>query len=129
MASQNAGNDLPPEKMSINLQIVSPSVGVSRPLQFPTTPAITTIKALKGMIREALPIRPADSHQRLIYRGKALVREEQSLLEVMGAENVSGFVYTRTPILMTIGSQRRPAHDPPRSSRRRKPTRADSDRP
>lgn len=88
MASQTPSNDVPAED-AVNLQIVSPSVGVNRPLLFPATPSATTIKALKGMIRGALPIRPADESQRLIYRGKALLRETDSLLDVMGAENVS----------------------------------------
>lgn len=88
MASQSANNDVAPEQTNINLQIVSPSVGVNRPLQFPATPAATTIKALKGMIRDALPLRPTDGNQRLIYRGKALLREEATLLDVLGAEAV-----------------------------------------
>ncbi|OAR02440.1 hypothetical protein LLEC1_07770 [Akanthomyces lecanii] len=88
MASQSASGDAAPEQMNINLQIVSPSVGVDRPLQFPATPASTTIKALKAMIRDALPLRPSDGNQRLIYRGKALLREEATLLDVMGAEAV-----------------------------------------
>ncbi|KAJ6789748.1 hypothetical protein PWT90_05748 [Aphanocladium album] len=88
MASASASNDIPPEKMNINLQVVSPSVGVNRPLQFPTTPATTTIKSLKGMIRDALPLRPADTNQRLIYRGKALLRDEETLLEILGADSL-----------------------------------------
>lgn len=88
MASQPASSDAAPEQTSINLQIVSPSVGVNRPLLFPATPASTTIKALKGMIREALPLRPTDANQRLIYRGKALLREEEPLLDILGAEAV-----------------------------------------
>ncbi|KAJ3488353.1 hypothetical protein NLG97_g6208 [Lecanicillium saksenae] len=89
MASASASSDAAaPEQTIINLQIVSPSVGVNRPLQFPTTPATTTIKTLKGMIRDALPLRPADTNQRLIYRGKALLREEETLLEIMGAETL-----------------------------------------
>ncbi|OAA66172.1 ubiquitin carboxyl-terminal hydrolase 2 [Cordyceps fumosorosea ARSEF 2679] len=88
MASQSASSDTVPEQMDINLQIVSPSVGVNRPLQFPATPVSTTIKTLKGMIRDALPLRPTDSNQRLIYRGKALLREDETLLDVFGAEAV-----------------------------------------
>lgn len=73
----------------VNVQIVSPSVGVNRPLLFPGTPASTTIKQLKEKIREALPLRPADEHQRLIHRGRALMRDSDSLLDVLGAESVS----------------------------------------
>lgn len=88
MASQTSGHDAIPDRHHINLQIVSPSVGVTRPLQFPATSISTTIKELKGMIRDALPIRPPNEHQRLIYRGKALTRDGDSLLEILGAESV-----------------------------------------
>ncbi|KAM3452991.1 hypothetical protein MY3296_004094 [Beauveria thailandica] len=88
MAPQSARSDVVPEQTNINLQIVSPSAGVNRPLQFPATPTSTTIKALKGLIRDSLPLRPADSNQRLIYRGKALLREEATLLDILGAEAV-----------------------------------------
>lgn len=88
MAPQSASGDAALENMNVNLQIVSPSVGVNRPLQFPTTPASTNIKTLKRMIRDSLVMRPTDAHQRLIYRGKALLRDNETLLEILGAEAV-----------------------------------------
>ncbi|KAK3175786.1 hypothetical protein K4F52_009997 [Lecanicillium sp. MT-2017a] len=84
----------------VNVQIVSPSVGVNRPLLFPGTPASTTIKQLKEKIREALPLRPADEHQRLIHRGRALMRDSDSLLDVLGAE--SGLL-GQPPVIDTRG--------------------------
>ncbi|KAF1730891.1 hypothetical protein CRV24_008962 [Beauveria bassiana] len=107
MASQSARSDVVPEQTNINLQIVSPSVGVNRPLQFPATPASTTIKALKGLIRDALPLHPADSNQRLIYRGKALLREDATLLDILGAEAV------RTTDLHTMHLVLRDSEIPP----------------
>lgn len=77
-----------PEELAVNLQILSPSVGVNRPLLFPDLPAVTTIKQLKDRIRQALPLRPADENQRLIHRGRALLRESDSLLDVFGADAV-----------------------------------------
>jgi hypothetical protein len=76
----------------INLQVVSPSVGVNRPLLFPGLPAATTIKQLKEKIRQNLPLRPSDESQRLIYRGRALLRDTDSLLDVIGADTVSRFI-------------------------------------
>lgn len=73
----------------VNLQVVSPSVGVNRPLLFPGLAAATTIKQLKEKIRQTLPLRPSDENQRLIYRGRALLRETDSLLDVFGADAVS----------------------------------------
>ncbi|POR33443.1 Uncharacterized protein TPAR_06376 [Tolypocladium paradoxum] len=76
----------PPEQLVVNLQVVSPSVGVNRPLLFPDLPATTTIKRLKDMIRQALPLRPADENQRLIHRGRALLCESDSLLDIFGVD-------------------------------------------
>ncbi|KAG8415254.1 hypothetical protein J3458_009116 [Metarhizium acridum] len=75
-----------PQELVVNLQILSPSVGVNRPLLFPDLPAVTTIKQLKDRIRQALPLRPADENQRLIHRGRALLRESDNLLDIFGAD-------------------------------------------
>lgn len=79
----------PPEQLVVNLQVVSPSVGVNRPLLFPDLPATTTIKRLKDKIRQTLPLRPADENQRLIHRGRALLRESDNLLDIFGVDAVS----------------------------------------
>ncbi|PNY24445.1 Uncharacterized protein TCAP_05615 [Tolypocladium capitatum] len=76
----------PPGQLVVNLQVVSPSVGVNRPLLFPDLPATTTIKRLKDKIRQTLPLRPADENQRLIHRGRALLRESDSLLDIFGVD-------------------------------------------
>ncbi|TQV99177.1 hypothetical protein V2A60_004668 [Cordyceps javanica] len=88
MASQSASSDATLDQMTINLQIISPSVGVNRPLQFPATPTSTNVKTLKRMIRDSLSLRPTDSNQRLIYRGKALLRDHDTLLDILGADAV-----------------------------------------
>lgn len=77
------------EKLTVNLQIVSPSLSVGRPLHFPELAASTTIKELKERIRSSLPLRPPDDHQRLIHRGRALVRETDTLSDVLGEDAVS----------------------------------------
>lgn len=76
----------PSDQLVVNLQVVSPSVGVNRPLLFPDLPATTTIKRLKDKIRQTLPLRPADENQRLIHRGRALLRESDSLLDIFGSD-------------------------------------------
>lgn len=90
----------PPDQLTVNLQVVSPSVGVSRPLLFPDLDASATIKQLKEKIRQMLPLRPADDHQRLIHRGRALVRETDTLLDVFGEDAVglctTGLNYERS---------------------------------
>jgi hypothetical protein len=75
------------DALTVNLQVLSPSF--NGPLRFPGTPASTTIKQLKERIRQALPLRPADESQRLIHRGRAIVREVDTLLDIFGADTVS----------------------------------------
>lgn len=81
-----------PEQLTVNLQVVSPSVGVNHPLQFPGIAASTTIKQLKGKIRDALTVlSPADEDQRIIYRGRALMRDTDSLQDIFGVDAVRSF--------------------------------------
>ncbi|RCI13730.1 hypothetical protein L249_8175 [Ophiocordyceps polyrhachis-furcata BCC 54312] len=86
MATSEPSLSHAPEHLVVNLQVVSPSVGVNRPLLFPDLPATTTIKRLKDKIRQTLPLRPSDENQRLIHRGRALLRESDSLLDIFGAD-------------------------------------------
>lgn len=76
------------QSVTINLKIVSPSVSVTKPLHFQQLPASMTLKQLKTKIRDELPLKPKDEDQRLIHRGKALVRETDTLLDVFGLEAV-----------------------------------------
>ncbi|KAH7152900.1 hypothetical protein EDB81DRAFT_436897 [Dactylonectria macrodidyma] len=106
-ASSRSDNSSPgsPDQLTVNLQVVSPSVGVNRPLMFPGLAATTTVKELKQKIRETLPLRPADENQRLIHRGRAIVRETDTLLTIFGVEVL------RTPDQQTIHLVIRDTHD------------------
>lgn len=74
----------PAEKPSVNLQIVSPSVGAGSPLQLVSLAIETTVKDLKARIRQALPaLNPGDDDQRLIYQGRAL-RDHDTLRDIFG---------------------------------------------
>lgn len=86
----SAGSDVPAGEDSsrtstFTLQIVSPSSG---PLSFQDLPVNTTVKQLKGKIREALPSKPIDENQRIIYRGRMLATETATMLDVFGKEAV-----------------------------------------
>lgn len=98
-STSTEGAETSADQLNVNLQVVSPSVGVNRPLVFPGLPASTTIKQLKDKIRQSLPLRPADENQRLIHRGRALVRETDSLLDIFGADSVSPPAITYTPTI------------------------------
>ncbi|KAF4994041.1 hypothetical protein FGRMN_6075 [Fusarium graminum] len=73
---------------TITVQVLSPSVGVNRPLLFPSLAASTTVNQLKDKIRQSLPLRPADDHQRLIHRGRAIVRESDTLADIFGPDAI-----------------------------------------
>lgn len=73
--------------LAVNLHIVSPSAGVGN-LRFPGLPATTTIQQLRERIRESLPSRPADDHQRLIHRGRLLARDTDTLQNIFGEDAV-----------------------------------------
>ncbi|KAJ9142727.1 Ubiquitin family protein [Pleurostoma richardsiae] len=83
-SSSIPSEDVPP--LTVNLQIVSPSVGVNGPLSFPQLDSATTVRQLKQKIRDVLPMKPADDHQRLIHRGRLLARDGETLQDVFGAE-------------------------------------------
>jgi hypothetical protein len=97
MPSSTSSGTLP-----INLKIVSPSVSVNRPLNFPQLPSTTTVKDLKRRIREALDSRPSDDCQRLIYRGRALSRENDTLLQVLGEDTVSRSIASPPHLVFVI---------------------------
>lgn len=109
----------PPDQLLVNLQVISPSVGVNHPLLFPGLPAATTIQQLKGKIRGNLPVlSPADEDQRLIYRGRALTRDTDTLQDIFGLEAVSStlsaplMTWMLTKALATASNQRTTKHAP-----------------
>lgn len=89
MAEEASSAAAPPEDLSINVAIVSPSLSANTPLNFPGLPASTTIAQLKQRIRDALDSKPANDRQRLIHQGKLLSRENETLLDVLGEQRVS----------------------------------------
>lgn len=72
----------------VNLQVVSPSSQVRSPLTFQLLPATTTVKELKERIRDALDVSPSAESQRLIYRGRMLARDSETMMEILGEETV-----------------------------------------
>lgn len=78
-----------PEDLSVNISIVSPSLSVNAPLNFPGLSPSTTIDQLKQKVRDALDSKPTNEQQRLIHQGKLLARETETLLDVFGEQKVS----------------------------------------
>ena len=88
MAEEAQASAATGEPLVVNLHIVSPSMGVTTPLNFHALPATTTVRELKAKIRDTLPMRPMDDHQRLIHRGRLITRENDTLQDVFGVETV-----------------------------------------
>ena len=88
--SEEASTSSGSRSRNILLHVLSPAVEVPNSrITFPAVPASTTIGELKIKIQEAISTKPTPDRQRLIYRGKALVRNEVSLEDIFGRELVS----------------------------------------
>lgn len=78
-----------PTTVALKLKILSPSAELAdlrnSGLQFEDLPISTTIGQLKERIRDAVPTRPSNERQRLIYLGRVLARETDTLRDVFGA--------------------------------------------
>jgi hypothetical protein len=76
------------EEQSINLKILSPSTEVEGGVNLPDVPASTTIKELRSRIQNAVPSKPATDRMRLIYRGRVVANDADTLGNVFGAGSV-----------------------------------------
>jgi hypothetical protein len=78
-----------PTTVALKLKILSPSAELAElrnsGLQFDNLPVSTTIGELKERIRDAVPTRPTNERQRLIYLGRVLARETDTLRDIFGA--------------------------------------------
>jgi hypothetical protein len=83
---------------TIELKILSPSPEVGNAgLHFDSLPVSTTVGELKDRIQDGVSSRPAHDRQRLIYLGRALVQDSDTLLDVFGATAVStSLCYSQT---------------------------------
>lgn len=89
MASTSPDAASPPgESQTFTLQIISPSVAVPQPLNFTNLPATNTVRQLKERIRDAIDSKPGGQAQRLIHRGRLLARDDDTMLDIFGAEMV-----------------------------------------
>jgi hypothetical protein len=76
------------QKPTINLKVLSPSTEVEGGVTFADLPTTTTIKELRSRIQDAVPSRPATERMRLIYRGRVVANDADTLGDVFGADNV-----------------------------------------
>lgn len=76
------------EELTLNLKILSPSTEVEGGVSFPDLPASTTITELRSRIRNAVASKPATERMRLIYRGRVVANDADTLGNVFGPETV-----------------------------------------
>jgi len=90
---------IPTDQLTVNLNILSPSATVTAggPVTFPGLPLTTTIRQVKEKIRQALPLKPTDEQQRLIYKGRSLQQEDETLVHLMGEETVGPSCHIDAP--------------------------------
>ncbi len=72
------------------LQVLSHSVGVNGVLSFPGLPFTTTVAQLKTKIKDQVAQPNAgERHQRLIHRGRILLKGEETMIDLFGEQTVS----------------------------------------
>ncbi|RMZ73081.1 ubiquitin family [Pyrenophora seminiperda CCB06] len=76
------------EEQTINLKILSPSSEVEGSVNLANVPASTTVKELRSRIQDAVPSKPATDRMRLIYRGRVVANDADTLGNVFGSENI-----------------------------------------
>lgn len=76
------------EAQTINLRILSPSTEVEGGVNLADIPASTTVKELRRRIQDAAPSKPAPERMRLIYRGRVVANDADTLGNVFGVDNV-----------------------------------------
>ncbi|KAF1837418.1 hypothetical protein BDW02DRAFT_544019 [Decorospora gaudefroyi] len=76
------------EQQAINLKVLSPSAEVEGGVNLAQLPASTTVQELRIRIQDAVPSKPATERMRLIYRGRVVANDADTLSSVFGAENI-----------------------------------------
>lgn len=77
------------EHAALNLRILSPSSEVEGGITFSSLSTATTVAQLRERIQDAIPSRPAPERMRLIYRGRVVANDGDTLEHVFGAANVT----------------------------------------
>lgn len=78
------------EPILINLKVLSPSTEVEGDISLPDIPAATTVKDLRVKIQDAIATKPSTERMRLIYRGRVVAKDTDTLSDVFGIDNVRG---------------------------------------
>lgn len=74
---------------TLNLRILSPSPEVEGGVTLRDLPQATTVRELRQRIQDAAPSRPATDRMRLIYRGRVVANDSDTLDHIFGTDAVS----------------------------------------
>jgi hypothetical protein len=77
-----------PAEAFIDLKVLSPSTEVDGDMLFVKLPASTTVAELKLKIKGQIATKPAVERMRLIYRGRVMTKESDTMTDVFGREGV-----------------------------------------
>ncbi|KAF3041124.1 hypothetical protein E8E12_007838 [Didymella heteroderae] len=76
------------ETVAINLKVLSPSSEIEGGIHLQDVPASTTVRELRLKIQDAVASKPGPERMRLIYRGKVVANDADTLETVFGADNL-----------------------------------------
>ncbi|KAF3043543.1 hypothetical protein E8E11_004348 [Didymella keratinophila] len=74
--------------VAINLKVLSPSSEIEGGIHLQDLPASTTVGELRLRIQDAVASKPGPERMRLIYRGKVVANDADTLETVFGADNL-----------------------------------------
>ncbi|KAF2816125.1 uncharacterized protein BDZ99DRAFT_458028 [Mytilinidion resinicola] len=78
----------PAEQTFIDLKVLSPSTEVDGDMFFKQLPASTTVAELKLKIKDQIAAKPAVERMRLIYRGRVMAKESDTMTDVFGRDEI-----------------------------------------
>ena len=76
------------DRVTLNLRVLSPSSEVDGGIHLQDLPISTTVRELRLKIQDAVASKPGPERMRLIYRGKVVANDADTLEAVFGTENV-----------------------------------------
>ena len=82
-AESSDSPDAPEASGRLPIHILSPSSGIPSHMNF-HLPMSATVGDLKLVIHNTAPTKPLPDRQRLIYRGRPLIRDQEKLEDILG---------------------------------------------
>lgn len=86
------------DRVTLNLRVLSPSSEVEGGIHLQDLPTSTTVRELRLKIQDAVASRPGPERMRLIYRGKVVANDSDTLETVFGTEEVGYVALDTAPL-------------------------------